>query len=129
IGMKKILNLLDKYNVPGTFFVPGYTAGVYPDVIREISDQGHAVGLHGYIHESLDDLTLKEEENILLKSMEIMDAILGDIPQIYRSPSWELNRWTPDLLLKHGILSDSSLMDDEKPYLLQAEKGNIIEIP
>lgn len=129
IGMVKILNLLDKYQLPGTFYIPAYTAAVHREITQEIYRKGHAVGLHGYIHESLDDLTEDKEEEILLKSIEIFKDILGFQPNIYRSPSWELNRWTPDLLTKHGVLSDSSLMDDEIPYELLTEKGSIIEIP
>lgn len=129
LGMKKILNLLDKYQLSGTFYIPGYTAGVYREVTKSIREQGHAIGLHGYIHESLDDLSQKDEEDILLKSKEMLHDILGYAPNIYRSPSWELNRWTPDLLIKHGILSDSSLMDDEIPYELKTKGGSIIEIP
>lgn len=129
IAMKKILNLLDKYHVKGTFFIPGYTVGLYKDMTKEIDKQGHAIGLHGYLHESLDDLDEKDEEEILLKSKEMIGNTVGYVPHIYRSPSWELNRWTPDLLRKHGVLADSSLMDDEVPYELKTESGSIIEIP
>lgn len=102
---------------------------MYKHLTQEIHKQGHAVGLHGYLHESLDHLRETEEEEILLKSKAVFDHVLGFTPKIYRSPSWELNRWTPDLLNKHGILSDSSLMDDEVPYQLQTESGSIIEVP
>lgn len=129
VAMKRILKMLDKYDLKGTFYIPGYIAGFYKDLTREINRQGHAIGLHGYLHESLDDLTQDEEEEILLRSMEVMDRIINYVPKIYRSPSWELNRWTPELLNKHGVLSDSSLMDDEIPYELRTENGSIIEIP
>lgn len=129
IGMEKILAMLKRYDLKGTFYIPGYIAGLYKEMTQAIVDQGHALGLHGYLHESMDVLDQKEEEEILLKSIKVFERLLGKAPQIYRSPSWELNRWTPDLLVKHGILSDSSLMDDEKPYVLQTESGSIIEVP
>lgn len=129
IAMKRILKLLEKYQIRGTFYTPGYIVGLYKDLMREVDKQGHAIGLHGYLHESLDDLDEQSEEEILLKSKEIIENTVGYTPKIYRSPSWELNRWTPSLLSKHGILSDSSLMDDEVPYELLTDNDSIIEIP
>lgn len=129
IAMNKILNVLDKYQIKGTFYIPGYIVGLYKEMAKTINRQGHAIGLHGYLHESLDDLDEKSEEEILRKSKEIMVSTIGYAPKIYRSPSWELNRWSPDLLMKNGVLSDSSLMDDEVPYELKTESGSIIEIP
>lgn len=129
IAMPKILRLLEKYELQGTFYVPGYTAGVYPEVIKEINQAGHKLGLHGYLHEALDNLSVQEEEEVLLRSMDVFDRLLANVPRIYRSPSWELTRATPNLLIKHGVLSDSSLMDDEVPYALQGEKDSLVEIP
>jgi peptidoglycan/xylan/chitin deacetylase (PgdA/CDA1 family) len=129
IGMKRILNLLDKHDLKGTFYIPGYIAEVYKEMTQSLVYQGHSVGLHGYLHESLDTLDKESEENILKKSKEVISNLIDYEPKIYRSPSWELNRWTPDLLIRNGILSDSSLMDDEVPYELKAENGSIIEIP
>lgn len=129
IGMNRVLSVLDKYDIKGTFYIPGYIAGLYRELTQTIVKEDHAVGLHGYLHESLDHLTEKEEEEILVKSKEIIDNVIGYEPKIYRSPSWELNRWTPDLLYRNGVLSDSSLMDDEVPYELSTDDGSIIEVP
>lgn len=129
IGMKKILSMLEKHGIKGTFYIPGYIAGLYKEMTKAVVEQGHALGLHGFLHESMDVLDEKSEEEILIKSIETFVKLLGEAPKIYRSPSWELNRWTPNLLVKHGILSDSSLMDDEKPYVLKTDTGSIIEIP
>lgn len=130
VAMKKILNMLDKHELPGTFYVPGYIAGLYKDLTKTIENEGHTIGLHGYLHESLDTLNYKyQEKEILIKSKEILTNILDYEPKTYRSPSWELNRWTPELLAQNGILADSSLMDDEIPYILKSGENSIIEIP
>jgi peptidoglycan-N-acetylglucosamine deacetylase len=130
VGIKKIRDLLDRSNIKGTFYIPGYIAGLYKEVVKNLNEAGHSIGLHGYLHESLDNLTYTEEEEILLKSKEIINNLIDYEPNIYRSPSWELNRWTPELLLKNGVLCDSSLMDDESPYLLETESGSpLLEVP
>lgn len=130
IGMKKIVDLLDRSEIKGTFYIPGYIAGLYKDMVKDLNAKGHSIGLHGYLHESLDNLNYQEEEEILLKSKEIIHNLIDHEPKIYRSPSWELNRWTPELLIKNGIVCDSSLMDDEYPFLLETESGDsLLEIP
>jgi peptidoglycan/xylan/chitin deacetylase (PgdA/CDA1 family) len=128
-GIWKILSLIEEHEVPGTFYIPGYTALLHTDMVKAIVKKGYAIGLHGYLHESLDSLDQTAEESILLRSKNVLQRMTGYQSIIYRSPSWELNRWTPDLLLKHGVRSDSSLMDDEVPYALETAAGSLIEIP
>ncbi len=129
IGIWKVLNLLKKYEHPGTFFIPSYTAKLHPDMVAKILENGHAIGLHGHLHHSLDQHNREQEEDVLVKSQEIFRELTGQVPRIYRAPSWELNRWSPELLVQHGVVSDSSLMDDERPYALETPRGPLIEIP
>lgn len=57
--MPRLLALLARHEVRSTFFVPGYTAVRYPDVVRAIVDGGHEVAHHGYLHEVLTGMTLR----------------------------------------------------------------------
>jgi peptidoglycan/xylan/chitin deacetylase (PgdA/CDA1 family) len=129
VGIWKVLDVLKKYELPGTFFIPSYTAKLHPDVVEAIQKDGHALGLHGHLHHSLDTQTKEEEEETLVKSQQIFKELTGSVPRIYRAPSWELNRWTPELLVRYGVQSDSSLMDDERPYALETPAGPLVEIP
>ncbi len=129
VGIWKVLDLLERHAVPGTFYIPAYTARIHPEVVRAIQAAGHPIGLHGFLHQALDTLTPAEEEADLRRSQETLAELLGETPTLYRAPSWELNRTTPELLVRHGIRSDSSLMDDESPYLLDTKAGPLIEIP
>lgn len=47
----KILDLLDRYNVKATFFVSGFNAVQFPDLIHEIIRRGHSIGNHSYSHD------------------------------------------------------------------------------
>lgn len=129
VGIWKVFRMLEKYGVPGTFYMPSYTARLHPDVAQEIVRQQFPLGLHGHLHESLDALDASEEEAVLVRSREILAEFTGSAPTLYRAPSWELNRRTPELLIRYGILSDSSLMDAEQPYWLDVSGGSLLEIP
>ena len=50
VGVPRLLRLLERQQVTATFFVPGFTADTYPDVVRQIVDAGHEIAHHGYLH-------------------------------------------------------------------------------
>jgi len=129
VGIWKVLDLLERYGVPGTFYIPAYTAKIHPEVVTAIRRAGHPIGLHGYLHQALDTMDAAAEEADLVRSRAILADLLGAPPTLYRAPSWELNRRTPELLVRHGVRSDSSLMDDERPYLLTTPAGPLVEVP
>ena len=141
VCVPRILKLLKKYKITGSFCIPGHTADSYPDVCKSIIDAGHEVVHHGYVHEDPTNLDILEEEAILLKGFEALERI-GAKPQGYRSPGFDLSDNTLQLLEKHGIKYDSSLMgNDFYPYhprlcKVNFEKGNeyqeasgIVEMP
>lgn len=132
VGMPRILKFLKRHEIPATFFVPGFTANLYPEIIREISKMGHEIANHGYYHENPTDFIGKpeKEREILKRGNDTIEHICGIRPVGYRSPGWDLNICTPDLLLKEGIMYDSSLMDQEIPYILKTDKMTaLVELP
>ena len=129
VGVPRILDMLAAKGVKATFFVPGYTAELYPELIRRISREGHEVGAHGYLHEPVSQLDPIAEEATLAKTSLILQEITGEKPVGYRAPWWELNLGSPAILAQHGYLYDSSLMDDDQPYTLPTAAGNLVELP
>lgn len=133
VGVPRILRILRRHGVRATFFVPGFTADRYPDVIRAIVEDGHEVAHHGYAHESVSSLTLEHEEEILVRGVDALERASGRRPTGWRGPMWEVNHRTPELLARHGFRYDSSLMDDDVPYLLRVAEDpsapTLVEIP
>lgn len=130
VGVPRILNLLGRHGVRGTFFVPGYTAHQYPDVVRDIVDAGHEIAHHGYLHEAMAGLTDAQEAAILDRGSDALEAVTGHRPVGYRAPMWELNWHSPRLLAERGFLYDCSLMDSDYPYELAIPgRDSLVEIP
>jgi peptidoglycan-N-acetylglucosamine deacetylase len=129
VGIKHILELLEHYEITASFFVPGRTAELHPDVINEMRRLGHDVGHHGYMHERPDSLTDEQEERVLVKGLEVMESITGERPTAYRSPAWELKQSSPELLLRYGFKFDSSLMGYDIPYWITTPAGDLLELP
>ncbi|MCW2691127.1 MAG: putative xylanase/chitin deacetylase [Mycobacterium sp.] len=129
-GVPRLLKILARHGITSTFFVPGYTAVRYPDVIRSIAENGHEIAHHGYLHEPMAGLTREQEAAILDRGSDVLEAVTGARPTGYRAPMWELNWHSPKLLRDRGFLYDSSLMDADHPYELDVEGGGpLVEIP
>ena len=111
VGVFRILDLLDRYEVPASFFIPGYIE----ETVREIARRGHEIGHHGYMHEPPASVEPDEERAILDRGTEILSAITGERPLGYRSPSWDLSEHSLSYLAERGFVYDSSLMVDEHP--------------
>ncbi len=129
VGVDRILRLLDRLRVPATFFVPGWTAEHHRAPCEAIRDAGHEIGAHGNVHEAVDLVERPEEEAIMRDQLAILRDVLDVRPAGYRSPSWDVNLWTPEILKAHGFLYDSSLMGDDVPYDLETAQGTLIEVP
>lgn len=129
VGVPRLLDLLDSHGIRSTFFVPGYTAHRYPDVVRRIADAGHEIAHHGYLHEQPTALTEVEEIEALDRGLAALREVAGVRPTGYRAPMWDLSWRTPALLAERGFLYDSSLMDTDTPYELAVGDTSLVEIP
>ena len=117
IGAARILDLLARYEVQSTWFVPGHTIETYPDAVRKVVLAGHEIGHHGYCHENPVLLDGAKEREILERGIAAIERIAGQVPLGYRSPSWDLSPITIGLLLEYGFAYDSSMMgNDFTPY-------------
>jgi peptidoglycan/xylan/chitin deacetylase (PgdA/CDA1 family) len=119
--------VLARHQVPATFFVPGVTAERWPDTIRRIVGAGHEIGLHGHTHRRLTEMSEIEQRADFEQGLEALRELEIE-PKGYRAPNWQITRTTLDLVAEHGLLYDSSLMDDDKPYVLRTGDRYLAEL-
>jgi len=131
-AIPRILTLLDKYKVPATFFVPAITAKLHPAEIKAILAKGrHEIGMHGWIHERNSLLSEKEERDLMQKSYAVLKEAAGRAPAGIRTPSWDFSPSTLKIIRELGLLYDSSLMADDRPYeiLEEGKAAGVVELP
>ena len=132
-GLPRIMALYDKYNIPGSFYIPAVTGILYPAMIQEFKKRpGLEIGIHGWIHERLTDLDDQaEEERLLNKAIEFWTSAMGKKPVGYRAPSWAFSKYTLDLIRKAGFQYDSSAMAMDEPYelLSNGRPTGLVELP
>lgn len=127
----RILNLLDKYNIKASWFIPGYVMEKYPEAVLKIAECGHEIGHHGYYHKRNTEMEIEDEKRELDMGMNAFYKVLNKKPEGYRSPAWDFSDNTLDLITEYGFKYDSNLMGDERPYFITSKKTgkSLVEIP
>ncbi|UOQ45212.1 polysaccharide deacetylase family protein [Halobacillus salinarum] len=82
----KILKTLTKYDAKATFFMIGQRAQYYPDVVREVYNQGSQIGNHTWDHSKASSLKAEELEEELSSTQDVIQKITGEAPQVMRFP-------------------------------------------
>lgn len=108
----RLLDLFSEYNVSGTFFVLGEVAKTYPNLVKEISERGHELGIHGYSHARYFNLTREEARQEIISSKNLIEDISGQEVIGHRAPEFSINeetKWVLEILIEAGIKYDSSV--------------------
>jgi peptidoglycan/xylan/chitin deacetylase (PgdA/CDA1 family) len=131
-GLPRVLAMLDKYQVPASFFIPAVSALLHPEMIPAILKSGrHEIGVHGWIHEFPPATgSAEEEERLLNQAISYLEKTTGRRPVGYRAPAWAFSENTLGLIRKAGMLYDSSLQAMDEPYEIvsNGEPTGIVEL-
>jgi len=107
-----VLRLLGRAEVPATFFILGWVANRYPQLVREIHDAGHEIGCHSYWHRLIYEMTPEEFRADLRQATESIASVTGQPVTAFRAPCFSITRdslWALDILAEEGYCYDSSI--------------------
>ena len=106
----ELLDLLDDAptQIQATFFVLGWIAERYPDLVREIHKRGHEVASHGFDHHLCYNQTPEELRQDLIKSKKLLEDLIGTEVTGYRAPSFSITDDVIKIVQNVGYLYDSS---------------------
>ena len=108
IGTPRLLRLFERYKLRTSWFIPGHSLETFPRQMRQVAEAGHEIGAHGYAHENPVAMTPQQEEDVLERSVTLIEKLTGRRPRGYVAPWWEMSTVTAELLLKHGFSYDHS---------------------
>jgi len=132
VALPRVVRLLDRENIPATFFFPAWSLKLAPEQADVINASGmHEIGVHGWIHELNTALDGPTEERLLRQALDAIEEITGERPVGYRAPSWNHSPNTLRIIRELGFLYESSLMADDRPYELMqdGEATGVVELP
>ena len=142
---QRILALLDSAPQPikATFFVLGWIAERFPELVPEIVRQGHEIASHGYGHQLVYTQTEEEFREDVRSARKILQDQSGQFVVGYRAPSFSITQRTPwahRVLVEEGYTYDSSVFPiyhdlhgnpgaPREIHTIQTVAGSIIEFP
>ena len=127
VVIPRLVALLERYGIKATFFTPGHTIDSTPAAVTPYVEAGHELAHHGWTHRLPVTLSREEEEEEIVRGNESIKRISSQTARGYRSPAWDLSPHSIDLLLKHGIRYDSSLMGNDYDCYY-ARQGDVAEL-
>ncbi len=140
----KLLSIFDRHEVRGTFFILGWVADRYPDLVKRIHLAGHEIASHGYWHQLVYDLKPESFAEDLRSSRDAIASACGVEVTAYRAPSFSITErswWAMEVLAENGFNTDSSVfpisghdrygVPDAKKEIhdIETSQGNIREFP
>ncbi len=138
---QKILDLFDTHQVKATFFVLGWVAEKFPDLVKKIDKKGHEIACHSYCHRLIYNLTPAEFKADTLKAKNILEQTIGKKVKGYRAPSYSITKkslWALDILEELEFEYDSSIfpihhdrygLPDAPRFKYKHPNHNLIEYP
>lgn len=131
VGSRRVLDALEKYSAPSTFFMPAVSALLHPEELKAYAAAGHEIGAHGWIHERTAELPEAAERDLAHRSMDVLEKMTGVRPRGIRTPSADFTPSTIEILQEVGLEYDTSLMADDMPYEIvsHGKPSGIVEIP
>ncbi|OAP59631.1 hypothetical protein AYL99_06929 [Fonsecaea erecta] len=124
VGAIRLLDMLKRCGIADkvTWFIPGHTVETFPHAVQKVVESGAEIGLHGYAHEGIYQMTEEQERDVLLKCIEVATKLCGKKPRGYRAPMYTIRETTVKLLRQHEFLYDTSLMHhDSQPYFTPSD--------
>lgn len=140
-NMERVLRLFAESELNATFFMLGWIAERYPDIVRQIVGQGHELACHGYEHQRVTELSRSEFEQDVTKSKSVLEDISGVTVRGYRAPSYsigESNVWALEVLANAGFEYSSSIypirhdlygFPGAPRFPFRDERTGLIEVP
>lgn len=108
---ERILTLLEDSGTKATFFVIGWIARQYPDLVRKIAEK-YRLGTHTENHQLVWQQKPEEFKRDLVDSIHRLEDISGKRCEVFRAPGFSIRpseAWVFDMLAESGIRYDSSI--------------------
>src|SRR3990167_7053917 len=114
----QILAILKKYNIKATFFVVGVNAKKYPELLKQIHEEGHVIASHSLTHPKLTKLSDTNLQKEVGMPSKIIQHIIDQKPKCLRYPFGLSNEKVRETIRADGMIPVSmgfNSFDYERP--------------
>jgi polysaccharide deacetylase family protein (PEP-CTERM system associated) len=139
----RLLDIFDEYGVKSTFFILGWVAERFPDLVHAIASRGHEIASHGYAHRLVYDQTRTAFRDDVHRAKALLEDASGVAVEGFRAPSYSItpmSLWALDVLIEEGYRYDASIfpirhdrygipVSARHPYPIERPNGTVMEVP
>jgi len=130
VGVWRIIELLSRHRLRGTFCVNAECAKLFPEAVAQIVKSGHDVAGHGEVQDQLlAYLSPAEEQATIRRCLDVLERATGRRPLGWLSPVMAFTAHTRQLLAAEKLLWHGDARDSDLPQVAETEAGPIVHIP
>jgi len=139
-----ILETIQRYDQKATFFILGWIAEKYPDIVKKIASLGYEIGCHTGFHQLVNRMSPESFRSDLSRTVKILEDVSGQKITLFRAPGFSIkpeNTWAFEILAECGISTDCSFFPSgfpgtgllykmgSQPLVLRYGSNTIKELP
>lgn len=129
-GVWRVLRMLERHGVPGTFSVNAKCAEAYPEAVAQIVKSGFDIAGHGYTQDQLLVYMTPEEERRTIKAcLDQLEKASGKRPLGWVTPVHATTEHTIQILAEQGVLWHNEAADSDQPHRIIANGRPMVAIP
>ena len=129
VGVWRLLDLLDRYQAPSTFFCCALALERNPEAAREIVARGHEVCGHGYRWEEHHLMSRDQEHESIRKTVESLTRTTGQRPVGWFTRYGASINTRELVATEGGFIYDSGAMNDDLPYYTTVNGNPWLVVP
>ena len=118
-NLDRILSILERTNTNATFFVLGWIAEKYPEIVKQLTCLGYELGSHTHLHQLVYNQVQKSFRKDVERSIKTLEDISGNKIKYFRAPGFSITEKTPwafEILSELGIEIDSSIFPAHRAH-------------
>jgi allantoinase len=130
VGVWRIIRLLDRLGIPGTFCVNARCTEEYPEAVKAIVRSGHDIAGHAYTQDQLlAYMSLEQQESTIRRSIDLLQQCGGKTVTGWASPVVAFTPETAGFLAKAGLTWTTDVTYADLPIKIHTAHGTIAGVP
>lgn len=130
VGVWRLIRMLDRLQIPGTFFTNSRCTELYPEAVNQIVRSGHDVAGHSYTHDQvLAYMTLEEQQATIRQSVDMLQDCTGMKVTGWGSPVVAFTPETAGFLAQAGLSWTTDVTYVDLPLRIRTPYGDIAGVP
>ena len=130
VGVWRLIRMLDRLQIPGTFFTNGRCAEEYPDAVKQVVKSGHDIAGHAYVQDKLlAYMSLEDQQKTIRHSIDLLENCGGKKVTGWGSPVIAFTPETAGFLAQAGLQWTCDVTYADLPIRIHTPHGVIAGVP